>query len=247
MKINNKILSLPPYISTTWANVASLRMQDTLLVINLFDGSHVEIPGLKPETIETIFAIHAGLAEHGHEPTPPATPMKLSNPFAQVFLGSQQGQTPTLDSSFRLGFASIDELGAALHHNPQQANAPDLPQDMLNKIASITKIIAPEDVQSLPKPEPHCNCMFCQIARAVQHGAPAAAASQALHAHAADEEVKTEELHFQQWEICQTGEQLFSVVNKLDPQEKYSVFLGNPVGCTCGKQGCEHIIAVLKS
>ena len=48
-------------------------------------------------------------------------------------------------------------------------------------------------------------------------------------------------------EITQTGDKLFTVVNKLDPQENYHVYLGHPVGCTCGKQGCEHILVVLKS
>ena len=43
------------------------------------------------------------------------------------------------------------------------------------------------------------------------------------------------------------NDKLFTVINKLDQQEKYNVFLGEPVGCTCGKQGCEHMLAVLKS
>lgn len=237
MKINTKIISIPPFISTSWSNVSSIRMQGPTLVIHLYDGSHVEIPNLNIEIIDLIFNIHANISEQ------PPSQMKMANPFAQVFLGPQSG-----DSPFRLGFSSIDEVGAALQHNPQQANAPDLPPEILRKIASITKIIAPEDVQALPKPEPHCNCMFCQIARAVQKiSAPLAAATPAAETPSHEDEVKAEDLYFQQWEIQQQGQQLFSVTNKLDPKEKYSVYLGNPVGCTCGKPGCEHIIAVLKS
>jgi hypothetical protein len=241
MKINNKVLSIPPYISTTWNHVSAIRMQGSVLVINLYDGTHVEIPNLSAETIELIFNLHVSFADQG------PSQMKLANPFAQLFLGPQPGQTP--DSSMRLGFSSIDEVGAALQHNPQLANSPDLPPEILRKIAAITKIIAPEDVQALPKPEPHCNCMFCQIARAVQQANPTpqvTSSEQATPPHPEDE-VKEHELSFQQWEIQQLGDQLFNVVNKLDPKEKYSVYLGNPVGCTCGKPGCEHIIAVLKS
>ena len=62
-----------------------------------------------------------------------------------------------------------------------------------------------------------------------------------------EEEVTDRDLSFQQWAIEQTGDKLFCVTNKLDRLEKYNVFLGDPVGCTCGIQGCEHILAVLKS
>ena len=62
-----------------------------------------------------------------------------------------------------------------------------------------------------------------------------------------DEPVPDAELSFQEWDIVQTGKDLFHVSSRLDPNEQYNVFLGNPVGCTCGKAGCEHILAVLKS
>jgi len=64
-----------------------------------------------------------------------------------------------------------------------------------------------------------------------------------------DEEVKDEELTFKdEWEVKETGDKLlFSVHNPLDPKECYSVFLGDPIGCTCGKKNCDHIKAVLRS
>ena len=33
----------------------------------------------------------------------------------------------------------------------------------------------------------------------------------------------------------------------LDPNEHYNVFLGTPLGCTCGEKDCEHIRAVLST
>ena len=40
---------------------------------------------------------------------------------------------------------------------------------------------------------------------------------------------------------------LIVVTNPLDANEHYNVFLGDPIGCTCGQKNCEHIRAVLNS
>jgi hypothetical protein len=61
------------------------------------------------------------------------------------------------------------------------------------------------------------------------------------------EEVSDEDLKFRDWEIKQTAEQLYTVTNPLDANEHYNVFLGSPLGCTCGDKNCEHIRAVLTS
>ncbi len=51
MKINNQILSIPPYISTSWKNIASLHVesQDSTiyLVVTLLSGARIEIPQLE--------------------------------------------------------------------------------------------------------------------------------------------------------------------------------------------------------
>lgn len=148
------------------------------------------------------------------------------------------------DMTFRFGFAGIDGLGTAIQHNPSQMNAPDIPQEVLDKIAGIAKVIAPTDPDAIPKAEPHCNCMHCQIARAIHNEMKAIEVQQPEAV--LDEEIKPEELNFCQWEIKATDENLYTVTNRLDTQEKYSVYLGHPVGCTCGKDNCEHIIAVLR-
>lgn len=243
MKINSKLLSIPPFISTCWSNVTALHMKSSILVIGLIDGDCVEIPGLKHDIIEKIFNTHASVLEQGHfsHSVPLAAPLPKMPPFSQTLANHPENIS---DSPFRLTFASMDELGSVMHHNPHQAQAPDLPPEILQKIAAITKIISPEDPQMLPKAEPHCNCMHCQIARVVHQSNGTA---ESAIATAIEEEVKPEELNFQQWEISQISSNLYSVANRLDQKEKYSVYLGNPVGCTCGKAGCEHIIAVLKS
>lgn len=245
MKINQKIFSIPPYISTCWSNVRALHMDGAALIVTLNDGKTIQIPGLSTPIVEGIFTTHANFLEqlNSSENSMQSGITSVMNPFTDIF-----PQDPQSDSHFRLTIGSLDELGSVMHHNSQQSNAPDIPKEILEKIVSITKIVAPEDL-TLPKAEPHCNCTHCQIARALDpQEEPQPVLQNVLPHKEKEEEIVSEtELSFQQWDITQTGNQLFTVANRLDPQEKYNVFLGNPVGCTCGKSGCEHIIAVLKS
>ena len=61
------------------------------------------------------------------------------------------------------------------------------------------------------------------------------------------EEVTIDDLRFREWDIKQTGDKLYTVANPLHAEEHYTVFLGSPIGCTCGEQNCQHIRAVLNS
>ena len=62
-----------------------------------------------------------------------------------------------------------------------------------------------------------------------------------------EEIVSDEDLAFRDWEIKQTTDEKYQVTNPLDANEQYNVFLGNPLGCTCGEKNCEHIRAVLST
>lgn len=231
MKINEKMLSIPPYISTSWNYVKSLQMKGPFLVITLMGGESINIPNLKSDVIEQIFIAHANylekLSENLKEP---------SHSLTQTIFNPEGIEMP-----FKLGIGSIDGIGNPLAHNPAQRDAADVPKPILQKIAAIAKIISPEDMTGMPKAEPHCNCLHCQIVRTIIHSVEP---EQVTHE---DDEVKDHELIFQQWDVTQTGDKLFNVINRLDTEEKYSVYLGHPVGCTCGKSSCEHIVAVLKS
>ncbi|MFQ5729049.1 MAG: hypothetical protein ACE5GN_01640 [Waddliaceae bacterium] len=240
MKINNNIFSFPPYISTCWSNIAALHMKGATLIVNLTDGETIHIPDLKSELLKTIFDSHAAYLEDKVKQEPHKHQAARMFPFQQL-----QGETADIDFPFRFGIGAMDGWGAALQHNPEQANTPSLPEEVLEKIKSIAKIIAPDDPMATPKPEPHCNCMHCQIARAINEGLGLTDIYQ--KGEDSEEDVSDEELQFQQWEIQKTDDKVYTVINRLDTNEKYSVFLGSPVGCTCGIEGCEHILAVLKS
>lgn len=229
MMINQKILSIPPYISTAWDNVVSLHMKGGHLMVSLKDGEVIAIPNLSGEQIEQIFSFHSKF---------------LESDFSRqsvTHTASKKGMLP-----FHFAIGTPESFASVLQHQPEQKNAPDLPPEILAKITAITKIIAPDDSQHFPKPEPHCNCMHCQFARALQKGSEGE--KEVLESTLLiEEEISLQDLSFSQWEITQAGEKLYTVINRLDSQEKYSVYLGHPIGCTCGGQNCEHIVAVLKS
>lgn len=249
MKFTEKYLSIPPYISTSWSNVKALQMAGNLLVITMSDDSQVHVPDLDFEELEKVFDAHASYLEGQSCEHTPRQPQQdhADEAFGDTLLDKGQGGLP-----FKFGMMpGAEGLGAAMQHSIEHANSPDLPKEILQKIASIATIIAPEDMGDVPQPEPHCNCPHCQIARAINEGLgntvrPFSGAEEQI-VEETEEDVSDEDLTFQQWQIEQSGDQLFTVTNKLDSEEKYSVFLGEPVGCTCGKQGCEHILAVLHS
>lgn len=236
MKINEKILSIPPYISTTWVQVAALRMKGSILVVTLKNEEAVNVPGLSVDQINLIFSHHAAFLEKEVLPSSLTTSSNLSI--------KEEGSTNLESTTLSFAFGSIDGFNTIVRHNPAQSDSPDLPAEVLHKISEIARVIIPLEDFQVPKAEPHCNCFHCQIARAVQSAQPLPPEPQL---QSLEEEVPDEELQFQQWSIIHAGEHLYNVVNRLDEHEKYSVYLGHPVGCTCGKAGCEHILAVLKS
>ncbi|HEU64910.1 MAG: hypothetical protein KR126chlam4_01438 [Candidatus Anoxychlamydiales bacterium] len=217
MKINDKILNIPPYISTSWENITSLFTQNDLLVVILKNGAKIEIPNLKGDIIEEIFKIHSKVLED------------KSKPKASISFG-----LPSLPTG------GLESFTSAMQHNPEQKNAPDIPSDIINKIANIAKLFAEEANMDIPKPEDNCNCMHCQISRALQIG-------MGINPENLDEAVDEKDLKFRDWDIFEEGAHLYRVTNPLDEKEHYSVFLKDPIGCTCGKKNCEHIKAVLNS
>ncbi len=230
MKINHKMLNLPPYISTPWKNISALLVEDRgfglILIVQLHNGTRIDIPGLDKTLIQTIFEAHSQFMEEemASRPTP------LTPSIKEDFL------------PFRFSIGSgIEALGSAMQHNPEQKNLPDLPPEVLAKITGVAKVLGIDDPYTLPKAEPHCNCAHCQIAKAL-HGQ-----SRPVEQSAAEEVIKDEDLSFRTWDIKQPGEKLYVVSNPLDAKEQYNVYLGDPIGCTCGQKNCEHIRAVLNS
>ncbi len=237
MKINQKILSIPPYISTAWKNVLSLHLEpqdgDTLLIIGLVNGSTIEIPKLDRQSLEAIFTAHEKFLEE--EPA-------SSTPFKEIrSIDPLMTNTSSTIMSIPLNLGVDLSMGNILQHDPKAMDSPDLPKEVLEKISQLSKNINLGSGENAPKPEPHCNCMHCQIMRAMENK------KTAEMDYEEEETISDEDLRFREWDIHQSEEKLYVVSNPLNVAEKYNVFLGNPVGCTCGQPNCEHIRAVLNS
>lgn len=223
MKINSKILSLPPYLSTSLKNILSLQVEARpfghALIIELVSGNKVEIPNLDRPTIEKVFSMHVHTLED-------------ENKEKNILLNTAAMPLPFI-------LPNIENLVSMIQHNPEQKDAPPLPPEVLGQIASMTKGLLPEDALAFGSPEPDCQCPYCQITRAALGKVEAPAQ--------VEEVVSEEDLKFRTWDIKQEGDKLYCVTNPLDQKEHYNVFLGDPLGCTCGHKNCEHIQAVLKS
>jgi len=230
MKITNQFLSIPPYISTTWTNITSLSVVNgdetgPLLLVELVHGGKVVVPGLEYDLIQNIFTAHEHAMEAKAHP-PQAFPTNFNLPT-------------------KLFGDGLEKMGLMFQHNPEESNIPPLPPEILDKISISIKAIGLSETTAIPEPREGCNCSFCQIARAFQMAAqPEPSEKQETEN---EEAVSEEDLHFCNWDIISKGDQLYDVTNRLDRSEHYQVYLGKPIGCTCGSADCEHIQAVLRS
>jgi len=209
-----------------------------VLIIVLHNGTVIDIPNLDSELIEQVFTAHTNYVEQD------------SNELHVESLKQYEPPKGVNENSFSFGIPfqmsgaeGMDNVSSFLQHNPEQGNAPQMPSEVIQKITTITKALGMDMEQmSIPKAEPHCNCPYCQIARAIQNGNEKTVDEKEI------EEVVTEDdLRFRDWDIKQEGDKLYIVTNPLNAQEHYQVFLGNPVGCTCGEKNCEHVRTVLNS
>jgi hypothetical protein len=247
VKIDEKLICIPPYISTTWDQVTFLKSEEDpethlfTLAIHLADGKEVLIPNLDSSLIDIAFSAHIKhLEKKGGSLPRPKEESKTIGALLQQLTGLTPEQLANVP--IRFGIAGIEGMPGmeVLQHNLNQANTSDMPPEVLEKISGMIKMMTNGDIAAFPKPEPHCNCPHCQVARSI-HGISKNEEPQALEA------VSDEELKFRDWDIAKRGDQLYIVTNPLDPKEHYSVYLGSPIGCTCGQPHCEHIKAVLYS
>lgn len=239
MKINHKILSVPPYISTSWHNIQSLSLKENLLQIELHNGNLISIPGLEKETISQIFKTHEEILEQNEQSA------NVSDATDGLFSNMEK-----LGVSFKVPFdlekLGLSNINSLLQHNIEYASSPNLPQELLTRISSMMSMMGlDQQNMHLPEAEPHCNCPYCQIARAVNGEQPKSSLPETSSSE--EEEVSDEELNFREWIIEEIGDKLYKVSNPDNSAENYQVFLGTPMGCTCGHKNCEHLRAVLNS
>ncbi len=248
IKIDEKLICIPPYISTTWDQVTFLQSEEEpnsqlfSLIIHLAEGKVVQIPHLDSSLIDIAFSAHV---KHLETKSSQSQRLRIGDESKNLssLLQQMTGLSPEqlIQMPIRFGISGIEGMPGmeALHHNASQANAPDMPAEVLEKISGMIKMLSNGETVAFPKPEQHCNCPHCQVARVIHNG------DKEEEISAIDQPVSDAELAFRDWEIEKKGEKLYTVTNPLDPKEQYSVFLGTPIGCTCGQPHCDHIKAVL--
>jgi hypothetical protein len=232
MKVNAQVLSIPPYISCPWSQVSSLCVEapagQKRLVIYMQNGSRVEIPDLSPTLIDMVFTAHGEFLDQ----TPPtkiepheAKHSPIPNEFSMNLMPMPGGMNTFVDM---------------MQHTPEQKDMPDVPKEILSKVISVIRTLAPDELKHMPKAEPHCNCFHCQLSRK-------AVSVIEDESEEIDGPVSDDELSFRTWDVKAETEDVFTVSNPLDPAESYRVHLKDPIGCTCGQKKCEHIEAALRS
>ena len=236
MKINEKIISIPPYVSTSWDQVSAIKAENATVSIILKNGFVCTIAHLEQKTIDDLFSIHKQVLEKK------TSSGEEIGPFVQ---GIQSGFKELIGTLSKLGNTAFASISKMVEHDPQNADLPELPPEMVEKIKLLLQVLSKEEIMAMPPSEPNCNCMYCQITR-ILHDA-VIHEKHPLHHEKDVELVEEKDLEFSEWTVTPLGDSLYTVTNKLDPHEEYRVFLGDPIGCTCGKQNCEHILAVLKS
>jgi hypothetical protein len=248
VKIDEKLICIPPYISTTWEQVTFLQSEEDpathqfTLIIHISDGKDVRIPNLDAALIDIAFSAHIKYLERkGQNRQKTSETSKTVGSLLHQLTGLSPDQLANIP--IRFGIGGIEGMPGMeiLQHNQSQADASDMPSDILEKISGMIKMMTNGEIAAFPKPEPHCNCPHCQVARSI-HGE-----THQEDLSPPDQPVSDEDLKFRDWDITKKGDQLYCVTNPLDPREQYSVYLGIPVGCTCGQPHCEHIKAVLYS
>lgn len=240
VKINDQLICIPPYISARWSQIAFIESKEgevrglATLKLHLLNGEVISIPDLDQSVVDIAFHEHLLYLES-------VQAEKEERVSEEDKLGSLMGVLQQLSKGgdFQLSsrkmltslFPGAIPIDMILQHIPEQKDQPDAPAEILEKMASMIRSISESTQILLPKPEPHCNCMHCQIGRVL--------------AEEDDYEVSEEDLSFRTWNVVQSEDKLYVVSDPLNPMEQFSVYLGTPLGCTCGKTNCEHIAAVL--
>ena len=248
MNITHTHITIPPYISTTWERVSSLFMKETALIVSMLDGREISIPDLTPDIVEHVFSAHAEFLGNQIKKN------NLSKDTRKTVIQEETEQFFPLPFSIQT-LENMGQMGQMLQHNPAHSDLPQIPPDIAAKIASLAKVISEEEILSMPLPESKCNCLYCQINRILratigqnlENEEQKTPSTPNLLKQDENETVTDEDLKFEEWAVQEIRENMYSVTSKLDPKEQYTVYLGTPVGCTCGKSNCEHIVAVLRS
>lgn len=205
------------------------------------------IPNLPSSMQELLFSCHIEAIERTQK-TDHHSPVLRQEDLHAILNAVQTGIKEIMALILKLGSSAISSVGKVLEHDPNNSHLPPIAEEMKKKILLLLNVVPKEDILAMPTPVLGCNCMYCQINRTLREGIGIHESDlEENRDQENDDTVDEKDLEFSEWNVTPISEKLFLVRNKLDEHEEYRVFLGNPIGCTCGKANCEHIVAVLRS
>jgi hypothetical protein len=172
--------------------------------------------------IEKVFSFHAKHLEEG------SSSRSIQIPNTQVL------SLPNL--------RILSKLGSFCEHDPNSSDSPLLPPAILEQFTEVAKSLPITNPNHLPRPEPHCNCPYCQITKAIHESLSSSASIQEE-----EEEVSDADLYFTSWIIEPISSKGYKVISPDNKEEYYLVSLDTPLQCSCGQTKCSHIQAVLRS
>ncbi len=208
MIINKHVLSIPPYISTSWRDI-ELLLSDGHSTLNIYlkNGTLVRIAHLPKEQLDLIFAIHQ-----------------------EILL-----QKPALIPTQALDPLLFNFAGPFLEHDETLSDSSPLPEEVKERLRSLIQGLPKIEAQRLPPIHENCHCPHCQLMGLL------------VEPELKEEEVSDEDLRFSTWITYPVSSSEVIVEHPYDKQQCYRVFLKNPVGCSCGETGCEHLKHVLRN
>lgn len=241
MKITDRVLSIPPYLSTSWFNVSALFMEShpdleiPTLVVCLKDNQKIHLPELEVELIEMIFENHARFLNRERPKSGISLLQLPAKPALSSWMPDWLSNLPV-----RL-MGDTEDLSIFMKHNPEINGVIPLPEEIINRVVAISRtVLRPQDKETLPIPEGDCCCPHCQIARAIHKGFE-------QNEEWVDEPITDEDLRLGLWTVEPQARKKYKVTSSLDASQKFTVTLSSPVTCSCGQKHCEHIKVVLRS
>jgi hypothetical protein len=142
VKINDRLICISPHISTTWDQIAFMQTEEDLnnnsltLILHLMNGKMVKIPHMDSSIIDVAFAAHMKYLEnsHSHKGEPS---VKNPNSFFQNLMNLSPEQLSSIPIRFGISGipGGIDGLETAFQHNSALSNAPNLPNEIIEKIS----------------------------------------------------------------------------------------------------------------
>lgn len=236
MKINSNVISIPPYITTSWENVNVINVEidkdkKKILIISLESGDQIKIPELSDEDIHNVTSSFESFIEKTSNEQNFVDHNSMISGLTEVFqqfINDGKTSQATMSQSPGIGVVKVPLGHSALHSNMPIFD----PESLRNIIKTIKAIGEGRNLFEKGEYQECCNCIYCQACKFLQE-------------EKTENELKEENLEFaSSWNVEEVNSNEYLVSNK-ENNSTFNVKLEPSVACSCGSNKCEHIRIVL--